>query len=88
MGKRYVLGGYDASRASAANVQVYNPTTDTWTSAHPLPYPINHNAAAVAGGASWPRSLIGRWKAQVNAEVPRLALFYLCHSASRYALDH
>jgi N-acetylneuraminic acid mutarotase len=31
-------------------VQVYNPTTDTWTSAHPLPYPVNHNAAAVAGG--------------------------------------
>ena len=86
--KRYVLGGYDASRASAANVQVYNPTTDTWTSAHPLPYPVNHNAAAVAGGASWARSLIGRWKAQVNAEVPRLALFYLCHSASRYAVDH
>jgi N-acetylneuraminic acid mutarotase len=49
-GKVYVLGGYDESRNSTATVQVYNPATNTWTSAHPLPFPVNHNAAAVAGG--------------------------------------
>jgi N-acetylneuraminic acid mutarotase len=49
-GKLYVLGSYDAFRASTATVQVYNPTTNTWTLAHPLPFPVNHNAAAVAGG--------------------------------------
>jgi N-acetylneuraminic acid mutarotase len=49
-GKLYVIGGYDAFRASTATVQVHNPTTNTWTLAHPLPFPVNHNAAAVAGG--------------------------------------
>jgi N-acetylneuraminic acid mutarotase len=49
-GKVYVLGGYDENRSSTATVEVYNPTTNTWTSAHPLPFPVNHNAAAVAGG--------------------------------------
>ena len=49
-GKVYVLGGYDENRRSTATVEVYNPATNTWTSAHPLPFPVNHNAAAVAGG--------------------------------------
>ena len=49
-GKVYVLGGYDENRSSTATVEVYNPATNTWTSAHPLPFPVNHNAAAVAGG--------------------------------------
>src|SRR5437016_6786850 len=30
-GKVYVVGGYDADAHSTATVQVYNPTTDTWT---------------------------------------------------------
>jgi N-acetylneuraminic acid mutarotase len=49
-GKLYVLGGYYLGFMSTATVQVYDPTTDTWTFAHPLPYVVNHNAAAVAGG--------------------------------------
>jgi Kelch motif. len=49
-GKVYVLGGYDQNGNSTALVQVYDPLTNTWTSAHPLPYVVNHNAAAVAGG--------------------------------------
>jgi N-acetylneuraminic acid mutarotase len=49
-GKVYVIGGYDGNGNSTATVQVYDPTTDTWTFAHALPYAVNHNAAAVAGG--------------------------------------
>src|SRR2546429_9830104 len=49
-GKVYVVGGYDADAHSTATVQVYNPTTDTWTLAQALPIAVNHNAAAVAGG--------------------------------------
>jgi N-acetylneuraminic acid mutarotase len=49
-GKLYVLGGYDLAGSSTATVEVYNPVTDTWTFAHNLPYAVNHNAAAVAGG--------------------------------------
>jgi len=49
-GKVYVVGGYDADAHSTGTVQVYNPTTDTWTLAQALPIAVNHNAAAVAGG--------------------------------------
>ena len=49
-GKLYVLGGYYLGFMSTATVQVYDPTTNTWTLAHPLPYVVNHNAAAVAAG--------------------------------------
>src|SRR5256714_2128535 len=49
-GKVYVVGGYDADAHSTATVQVYNPTTDTWTLAQALPIAVNHNASAVAGG--------------------------------------
>src|SRR5439155_1448475 len=48
--KVYVVGGYDADAHSTGTVQVYNPTTDTWTLAQALPIAVNHNAAAVAGG--------------------------------------
>ncbi len=50
-GNVYVLGGFDADGHSTDTVLVYNPSTDTWTLAHPLPYGVNHNSAAVAGGA-------------------------------------
>jgi len=43
-GNVYVLGGFDAEGHSTDTV------LDTWTLAHPLPYEVNHNSAAVAGG--------------------------------------
>jgi N-acetylneuraminic acid mutarotase len=49
-GKVYVVGGYDADAHSTSTVQVYNPTTNTWTFAHALPVAVNHNAAAVVAG--------------------------------------
>lgn len=49
-GRVYVLGGYDENGSSTNTVEVYDPITDTWTFAHPLPFAVNHNAAAVAGG--------------------------------------
>jgi hypothetical protein len=49
-GKLYVIGGYYLGFESTTSVQVYNPATDTWALAHPLPYVVNHNSAAVAGG--------------------------------------
>jgi N-acetylneuraminic acid mutarotase len=49
-GKLYVLGGYDEFGNSTATVEAYNPVTNTWSFAHSLPFAVNHNAAAVAGG--------------------------------------
>ena len=40
----------DADAHSTGTVQVYNPTTNTWTLAPALPIAVNHNAAAVVGG--------------------------------------
>lgn len=49
-GKVYVLGGLDKNLEPTATVQVYDPASDSWSFAHPLPYPTDHNAAAVAAG--------------------------------------
>ena len=52
-GKIYVIAGYtgtDFDVRSTSTVDVYNPATDTWSSAHPLPSANNHNCAAVAAG--------------------------------------
>jgi N-acetylneuraminic acid mutarotase len=49
-GNVYVIGGYDENGNSTATVQVYDPITDTWTSAQSLPFAVNHNSAAVADG--------------------------------------
>lgn len=49
-GKVYVIAGYDVNGASTATVEVYNPTTNTWTSAQSIPIANNHNNAAVAAG--------------------------------------
>jgi uncharacterized protein (TIGR03437 family) len=49
-GRIYVLGGYPASRVTVATVQVYDPATDFWSLAAPLPAPVNHSMPAVAKG--------------------------------------
>ncbi len=49
-GKIYVIAGYGPDGRSTDTVEVYNPATDTWASAHPLPGATNHNSAAVAAG--------------------------------------
>lgn len=49
-GKIYVIAGYDEDGRSTNTVQVYNPATDSWALAQPLPVSNNHNSAAVAAG--------------------------------------
>lgn len=49
-GKLYVLGGYPSSREYQATVQVYDPASDTWDLAAPLPVPIHHPVAAGVAG--------------------------------------
>jgi N-acetylneuraminic acid mutarotase len=48
-GRIYVAGGYRLDRSSANTVEAYDPATDRWTMAAPLPQGRNHPAAAVAG---------------------------------------
>lgn len=49
-GKIFVIAGYDSKGASTDSVFVYNPNTNTWASANPIPSANNHNNAAVAAG--------------------------------------
>ncbi len=49
-GKIYVIAGFTSTGASTNTVEVYDPTTNSWTSAAPIPILTNHNNAAVAAG--------------------------------------
>jgi len=49
-GKIYVIAGFDSNGASTDTVDVYNPATNSWASAQPIPIQNNHNNAAVAAG--------------------------------------
>jgi len=47
--KLYVIGGFENS-VSSDRVDVYDPATNAWASARPIPVPNDHNSAAVAAG--------------------------------------
>jgi N-acetylneuraminic acid mutarotase len=49
-GKVYVIGGIRADGSTADTVEVYDPATDRWQFAAPLPTSVHHTAAAVVGG--------------------------------------
>jgi uncharacterized protein (TIGR03437 family) len=49
-GKIFVIAGFNSTGGSTSTVEVYDPQTNTWSSAAPLPIATNHNAAAVASG--------------------------------------
>ena len=49
-GKIYSIAGIAGNFVGTDNVDVYNPTTDTWTSVAPIPILNHHNCAAVAAG--------------------------------------
>jgi N-acetylneuraminic acid mutarotase len=52
-GKVYVLGGLSFDNRPLVDVNVYDPASDTWTAARPLPEPMHHLNAAVVGGRIW-----------------------------------
>src|SRR4030095_9122000 len=49
-GKVFVIAGYDANGQSTATVEVYDPRSNAWQKAAPLPIATNHNAAATVNG--------------------------------------
>jgi N-acetylneuraminic acid mutarotase len=49
-GKIYVIGGYPGERITAAEVQIYDSRTDTWSLGPPLPHPLHHTMASVVDG--------------------------------------
>jgi N-acetylneuraminic acid mutarotase len=49
-GEIYFIGGFDETRNGVADVEAYNPTTNTWRSVAALPALLHHVNAASAGG--------------------------------------
>ncbi|MGH9935844.1 MAG: Kelch repeat-containing protein [Blastocatellia bacterium] len=49
-GKIYVLGGYPPSRVTVNTAQVYDPATNDWSLAAPMPAAVNHSMPAVVNG--------------------------------------
>jgi N-acetylneuraminic acid mutarotase len=49
-GKIYAIGGLEGQANPSPLVDVYNPNTNTWAPAAPLPFPNDHHGAAVAAG--------------------------------------
>jgi hypothetical protein len=49
-GKVVVLAGLLQDNSASAQVDFYDPTTDTWTGGPPLPRALHHTAAGVLGG--------------------------------------
>ena len=49
-GKIYVVGGYPSTRQVQTAVQVYDPQTDQWSQARPLPLPIHHPVVVGVAG--------------------------------------
>jgi len=65
-GKIYVLGGYPSSRDVQTTVQVYDPGTDAWSFAAPMPLPTHHPVAIGFEGKIY--SLGGQLQGDVNTE--------------------
>jgi N-acetylneuraminic acid mutarotase len=49
-GRIYVIGGFDANVQIVDAVRVYDPGTDTWSEAAPLPMAVHHANTASVGG--------------------------------------
>jgi N-acetylneuraminic acid mutarotase len=49
-GKIYIIGGFDRTGKVVPTVEVYDPGTDKWNTAAPLPHPLHHAAAASYNG--------------------------------------
>lgn len=51
--KIYAIGGFDSRSQPTNVVNVYDPATDAWTAAAPLPEPLHHINAAVVDDKIW-----------------------------------
>ncbi|HYX55960.1 MAG TPA: kelch repeat-containing protein [Nitrososphaeraceae archaeon] len=48
--KIYIIGGFGESGRSTSTVEIYDPMTNEWSTAPPLPQPLDHTAAASFDG--------------------------------------
>src|SRR5687768_14015002 len=67
-GKIYAIGGLDERPLATTTVNVYNPATNTWAPAAPLPITNHHNAAATAAGNLYAFGGTSRFTYRYNPE--------------------
>lgn len=52
-GKLYVLAGFMAGLKITGATEIYDPAADQWSTGAPMPTPVTHMGAAVAGDEIW-----------------------------------
>ena len=52
-GKLYVLAGFMAGLKITGATEIYDPAADQWSTGAPMPIPVTHMGAAVAGDEIW-----------------------------------
>jgi type 1 glutamine amidotransferase len=52
-GKLYVLAGFMAGLKITGATEIYDPAADQWSTGAPMPLPVTHMGAAVAGNDIW-----------------------------------
>ncbi len=52
-GKLYVLAGFMAGLKITGATEIYDPAADQWSTGAPMPIPVTHMGAAVAGDDIW-----------------------------------
>jgi N-acetylneuraminic acid mutarotase len=69
-GKLYLFGGFIAGLETSAQVDIYDPTTDTWSRGNDMPTRPTHENAAVDGTVVWiAGGFLGRHPGPATAEV-------------------
>jgi N-acetylneuraminic acid mutarotase len=71
----YVIGGLEADGSPSAKVEVYDPATDTWSEAAPLPEARHHAAAVV-----WLNQLVVAGGIRANGQ-PSAGVYVLSRNA-------
>lgn len=69
-GKLYLFGGFIAGLETSAQVDIYDPSTDTWTRGRDMPTRPTHENAAVDGAVVWlAGGFLGKHPGPATAEV-------------------
>lgn len=83
-GKVVAVGGLDGDGQAVADVDVYDPETDTWSQAPPLPTALHHTAVATLGDRLY---VVGGYSIQDGSWVAEAAVWSLGVGQERWTAE-
>ena len=83
-GRIVVLGGLDGGGATSAAVEIYDPTTDSWSQGPDLPEPLHHTAVAVLDDRLY---VLGGYGARTAQWTPRSDVWSLGPGESEWTTE-